>query len=1092
MILDIDTRTGNHPNPDLENEDGCDTDEEFYSDLMEVSRPTGRHTLHNSTHAVTENDAIDRKNLMMMTSMETTRSYAIQALALSVQEWDAMGQSSDPTIAETSILATATTLTTPSSSSSSQKNKKNLEENNGSDDEATILEKCIHRVTSLLLVRIVAIVLHRQQQQQHLQMNGTSSSHTIKQKATTKHIDLSTSGICRQILIVENSNHLHDDDDDDDDDDEVSPWSFLANDVIVQQLEQYVRYILRYYATSTQLPFHNRTHAVTVVTNCNKLIDFLLDPNNHNIHHECSHNSHDGNQNLHNRTMSQQQGQRPVITYGLRNDPLLLFALLFAALIHDVQHEGKLNSQLVQRVTATTTSAPHTVLIYNDQSVQEMRSLHIAFEEFLKDDYTDLRNILFQNCPPNSTTNNECTTDDTESNYRYFRNAVISAVLSTDLSSPERMAVSRSKWKEAFFVVNSPHNPNVLHPSPPPPQQQQQEQEMSPPNNGGEKNQYYHRRASAVSHESKPRMRSSDGMFYHRRGSNYSEMSEITTDEGNESFVISESVPQHQSQFLVSTSSIPTHRRNSVTSEISAGSYQQKQLRQLHPNKGPYPHYRQRPRSSSDIESDDESSEVAVDSVALMYKKQSHTNNYYSSNARYAKDEVSVDSVVSDTIDSYVLRTTKAVKVKREMELNKQKSTKHELENVAVTEQLPNGNIDIPSTNGTMVDHPTPQPTLSAETDGSTSFVSYPTGSIAVIQKRLDGAPKTRRRVTDVATTDDKTNDDIHVGNDIDDEVEPRATEETKILNVTRNTKCAMPISTLNRKVGHSLSPPSSDDDDDDVDHEYEQQRKELYSSPPSKQISKPIFPSNNYQHNYSTDQIRNRMITRRASTGAISRFGSLTDLRIDENHPNNGESNVLYGDYDQKDGYTTLKSMNVDLPEIPKYRKRLGIRRSMDLSGEAIEFYPRRTSIGNLSNLSGNEQQDDTNGSDINNNVDDDDDEAEYIKASAIIEALLRMADVGHFYQNWQNMTTWSARMFQERMHADESTAKQDEIYTNWYNNQILIIDSYLKPLAVQLNETGVLGERHGGMLVQNIEEIRRHWMIYGYEWCQKLINDV
>ena len=208
-----------------------------------------------------------------------------------------------------------------------------------------------------------------------------------------------------------------------------------------------------------------------------------------------------------------------------------------------------------------------------------------------------------------------------------------------------------------------------------------------------------------------------------------------------------------------------------------------------------------------------------------------------------------------------------------------------------------------------------------------------------------------------------------------------------------------------------------------------------------------------------------------------------MRDLRIDENHSHNGGSNATENENEDSDkNIQAKKSMNFDLPEIPMYRKRLGIRRSMDLSGEAIEFYPKRSSIGNASIFSRNSETNDM----------DHDDEADYMKASVIIEALLRMADVGHFYQNWQNMTVWSARMFQERMLAEPNEAKRDEIHANWFNNQTLIIDSYLKPLAIQLDEAGVFGESNGMMFSQNVEEIRRHWMSYGYEWSQKLLHGI
>jgi hypothetical protein len=225
-----------------------------------------------------------------------------------------------------------------------------------------------------------------------------------------------------------------------------------------------------------------------------------------------------------------------------------------------------------------------------------------------------------------------------------------------------------------------------------------------------------------------------------------------------------------------------------------------------------------------------------------------------------------------------------------------------------------------------------------------------------------------------------------------------------------------------------------------------------------------------------------------------MSRFASLPEQRIDENHSNHGIGidNIENNDSNHYNTNVILKSsksIDFDLPEIPKYRKRLGIRRSMDLSGEAIEFYSKRSSIGNISTFSGNSHQG-ASETEIDNDMNNTDDEADYIKASAIIEALLRMADVGHFYQNWYNMTSWSSRMFQERILSESNAMKQNDIYMNWFDNQILIIDGYLIPLAIQLDESGVFGEFNSTKFTQNVEEIRRHWMIYGYEWCQKLMD--
>jgi hypothetical protein len=74
-------------------------------------------------------------------------------------------------------------------------------------------------------------------------------------------------------------------------------------------------------------------------------------------------------------------------------------------------------------------------VLYNDQSMAENWSLYVGFSELLQNDFSALRKVILQEG-----------TDD----YRRFRRIVIDLVLSTDIASPERTQISKSKWKEAF------------------------------------------------------------------------------------------------------------------------------------------------------------------------------------------------------------------------------------------------------------------------------------------------------------------------------------------------------------------------------------------------------------------------------------------------------------------------------------------------------------------------------------------------------------------------------------------------------------------------------------------------------------------
>jgi 3'5'-cyclic nucleotide phosphodiesterase len=242
----------------------------------------------------------------------------------------------------------------------------------GSTDDITILSD---RLTSLLLVRIAAIVNHFEYFKAH-------------EKGKTSHCphfaDYSTSTICRTVLVQQ------------------EPWEYFApglTEAVIEQLRNFVETILSGY---NNVPYHNREHAYHVVLSAHKLMDMMLSLP---------------------RTETK--------TFGLRDDPTKLCALIFAALIHDVEHLGIPNRQMLL-------DRYHLAILYNDQSIAENRSIYIAFATLLEDEsFCDLRNIMF----------NENLDSDM---FRTFRQTVINIVLQTDIASSERVQIGKSKWKEAF------------------------------------------------------------------------------------------------------------------------------------------------------------------------------------------------------------------------------------------------------------------------------------------------------------------------------------------------------------------------------------------------------------------------------------------------------------------------------------------------------------------------------------------------------------------------------------------------------------------------------------------------------------------
>lgn len=179
--------------------------------------------------------------------------------------------------------------------------------------------------------------------------------------------DLSTSNICRTTLMKQ-----------------TTKWpKQIMTLQVYNQLREFVKRIIAGYK---DVPYHNREHGFHVLLSVNKMIDMMV---------------------------SQQTGQKAPVTFGLRHDPVALLALLFAALIHDVEHQGIPNRQLAQE-------DDRLAVLYNDQSIAENWSIYVAFSEWLQDEFNAVRKVIFPE----------------KDEYFRFRKIVVNLVLTTDIASP--------------------------------------------------------------------------------------------------------------------------------------------------------------------------------------------------------------------------------------------------------------------------------------------------------------------------------------------------------------------------------------------------------------------------------------------------------------------------------------------------------------------------------------------------------------------------------------------------------------------------------------------------------------------------------
>jgi 3'5'-cyclic nucleotide phosphodiesterase len=122
-------------------------------------------------------------------------------------------------------------------------------------------------------------------------------------------------------------------------------------------------------------------------------------------------------------------------TYGITSDPLTQFSCILSALIHDVDHAGVPNAQLVQERGEVARK-------YNNKSVAEQNSVNLAWNHLFEDRYKDLRAILYS----------------TDDELMRFRQIVVNAVMATDIVDKDLKALRNARWDQAFALTDMPKN----------------------------------------------------------------------------------------------------------------------------------------------------------------------------------------------------------------------------------------------------------------------------------------------------------------------------------------------------------------------------------------------------------------------------------------------------------------------------------------------------------------------------------------------------------------------------------------------------------------------------------------------------------
>ena len=193
------------------------------------------------------------------------------------------------------------------------------------------------------------------------------------------------------------------------------PSSVEIDPQVKCQLRNYLSNIADMYQEAN--PFHNFEHASHVTASVKKLLSRIVQVDEGKYL--------DGGRRQPSRRGFDLQDLAGH-SYGITSDPLTQFSVVFSAVIHDVDHPGVPNTQLVKENTRNAQ--------FYKKSIAEQNSVDLAWHMLMGDEYSLLRSCIYQN----------------EEELKRFRQLVVNTVLATDICDKELQALRKNRWESAF------------------------------------------------------------------------------------------------------------------------------------------------------------------------------------------------------------------------------------------------------------------------------------------------------------------------------------------------------------------------------------------------------------------------------------------------------------------------------------------------------------------------------------------------------------------------------------------------------------------------------------------------------------------
>ena len=190
------------------------------------------------------------------------------------------------------------------------------------------------------------------------------------------------------------------------------PESIELDDLVELELKDYVTTIASMYRNN---PFHAFEHASHVTQSTSKLLKRIV--------------LADETDALANANVTAEELHQ--YSHGLASDTLTQFALVFCALIHDVDHPGVPNFLLAAEGT-------NLAKFYKNKSIAEQNSVDLAWDLLMDPLYGNLQRAIWRD----------------EHELKRFRQLVVNMILATDIFDKDMIDMREQRWDKAFHQYN--------------------------------------------------------------------------------------------------------------------------------------------------------------------------------------------------------------------------------------------------------------------------------------------------------------------------------------------------------------------------------------------------------------------------------------------------------------------------------------------------------------------------------------------------------------------------------------------------------------------------------------------------------------